>query len=179
MTQTKIDLIFHPVRLRIITAITANQMTASEIARILPDIPQTTLYRHINTLVENGLLEVVEENPIRGTVERVYAMTMPPSLKPEDLKGLKKEDYEQFFTLFLTTLMQDFQRFMDNQPDNDDLNLIQAGVEINKADLYLNDQEYNTLKEKLNDTLMEAVRLKPGKDRKRRTLSYLILSAEK
>ncbi len=107
MPASKADLILHPIRLRILTAISSYRMTAREIGEALPDIPQTTLYRHINTLMEGGLLKIVEEKPIRGTIERTYALTAPPSLTSEDMVGMSRQECEQAFTMFLSTLMSD------------------------------------------------------------------------
>jgi Fe2+ or Zn2+ uptake regulation protein len=66
MPNSKADLFLHPVRLRIITAISTHRMTAKEIAQIMPEIPLTTLYRNINALAEGGIIQVVEKNQIRG-----------------------------------------------------------------------------------------------------------------
>ena len=34
------------------------------------DIPQTTLYRYLKRMTDDGLLKIVGETPIRGTVEK-------------------------------------------------------------------------------------------------------------
>ena len=95
MSSLKANLLIHPVRMRIITTVSTQRMTAKNISEALPDIPLTSLYRHINLLVEGGILQVVEENQIRGTVERVFILAAPPSLTSEDLSGMTKEDYLQ------------------------------------------------------------------------------------
>jgi hypothetical protein len=52
-------------------------------------------YRHINRLAEGGVLEVVDERPIRGTVERVYAVaeTGGASLSTADLEQATRVDH--------------------------------------------------------------------------------------
>ena len=92
MPGRKANLILHPIRFRIVTAIAAYKMTTREIADLMPEIPLTTLYRHINILVEAGLMRVVEEKQIRGTIERTYALTAPPSLTAEDLEGMTRQE---------------------------------------------------------------------------------------
>ncbi|TFG62948.1 MAG: transcriptional regulator, partial [Spirochaetales bacterium] len=37
--REKPDLIFHPVRMRIIAAVSGQKMTAKDIAELLPDVP--------------------------------------------------------------------------------------------------------------------------------------------
>lgn len=45
--------------------------TTKEIAEYLSDIPVPTLYRHINALIECGMILVKEERKVRGSRERV------------------------------------------------------------------------------------------------------------
>ena len=75
MATTKPDLILHPLRMRIIMTIAGKQMTAQNLAAALPDIAQATLYRHINKLAQGGVLAVIEERPVRGTMEKVYSLS--------------------------------------------------------------------------------------------------------
>ena len=56
MNKIKEDLLFHPVRLRIVLATAGRQVTAQQLAGELPDIPQATLYRNINMLTNGGIL---------------------------------------------------------------------------------------------------------------------------
>ncbi|MFD0904799.1 helix-turn-helix domain-containing protein [Actinomadura sediminis] len=74
----------HPVRLRTLRSVAAGRRTAREIAGMLPDVPQATLYRHLAALAKGGLLEATGEQRIGP--ERVY--TLPPGgalLDPERL----------------------------------------------------------------------------------------------
>lgn len=48
--------------------------TTKEIAEILSEIPAPTLYRHINALIEGGMIVVKEERKVRGSRERVLAV---------------------------------------------------------------------------------------------------------
>ena len=74
MADSTVDLILHPVRLRILLALADNHWSARQIAQVMPDVAQATLYRHINALAEGNILQIVEERPVRGTVEKVYAL---------------------------------------------------------------------------------------------------------
>ena len=48
MANDQADLLAHPVRLRIILALSQNEeMTAQQLGEALTDIPQATLYRHL------------------------------------------------------------------------------------------------------------------------------------
>ncbi len=175
MPGQKAELMLHPIRLQILTAISTYQMAAKEIAELLPDIPLTTLYRHINLLLEGGLIRVVEEKPVRGTIEHIYALDAPPSLKSEDLRGITKEECEQSFTMYLSTLMSDARQYLNSKPDNIEINPIEDGVEINKAQFYLNDEEYKSMNAKILSLMLEASTNQPGTGRKRRVFSYVFI----
>ena len=66
MTQKKVDMMLHPVRLRILLTLVGNRLTAQDLAQALPEIPQATLYRHIHHLVGAGLLSIDETRSVRG-----------------------------------------------------------------------------------------------------------------
>ena len=69
------DLVLHPVRLRILQAFLGGRhLTTGDLARELPDVAQAGLYRHVRSLAEGGVLEVVRERQVRGAVERTYAL---------------------------------------------------------------------------------------------------------
>jgi hypothetical protein len=175
MPTSKADLFLNPIRLRIITAISTHRMSAKEIARTMPDIPLTTLYRNINLLAEGGIIQVVEENPIRGTVERVYALAGAPSLTDEDLSGMSKADCEQAFTTYLSTLMSDARHYLDEKPDDAEIHLIQEGVVISKIELYLNPEENRSINERLQKMILEAGQNEATRDRKRHAFSYIMI----
>jgi DNA-binding transcriptional ArsR family regulator len=97
MSKSKADLILHPIRARIITEVSGRQLTAKVLAETMPEIPRTTLYRHINALTKGGILVVVEENQVRGTVERVYALNRESTdLSPEELSQMPVADGLKF-----------------------------------------------------------------------------------
>jgi DNA-binding transcriptional ArsR family regulator len=60
------------------------EMTAGEMAEKLQDIPQASLYRHINALLkEEEILTVVSENRIRGTLEKVFSLSATWKAPPQ------------------------------------------------------------------------------------------------
>jgi len=174
MSKSKADLMFHPIRLRIITAISSQRMTAKDLAAAMPDIPQTTLYRHINALLAGGILLVTDETPVRGTVERTYALATRPSLTPEDLHGMKKHDYEQAFAVYLSTLMSAAQQYLESKGD-DVFNPLADGVELSLATLNLSDEEFHAMNQRILEVLMSAAGDQPGPGRKHRLFTYLFI----
>lgn len=175
MPSPKADLLLHPIRLQIVTAISTQQMTAKELAEAVPDVPQTTLYRHINALVEGGLLKVVSETQIRGTVERTYAVAVLPSLKPEDLQGMTKQDYQQAFLVYLSTLMSAARRYLDSKGEEEVFDPLADGMDLSLGTLHLSDAEFRTMNKRILEILMSAADNKSTPARKRRLFTYLFI----
>lgn len=120
--EDKLELLLHPLRMRIITEMHA-EMTAQEIAEAIPDVSQATLYRHINKLAEGGVLNVVKEIPVRGTVQKVYKVDVTQTeLEPADIENLSKDEMLIFFNTWVSTLIGEFGRYLEWRGGTVDLN---------------------------------------------------------
>jgi len=116
VAMERLDLILHPIRMRVILTAANRVLTPQQLANLLPDVPQTTLYRHINLLLEGGILVVVRESKVRGTLERALTLAQGAGrIDPETAAQLSPEQQEQIFTTFIATLLADFRR-VQNQP---------------------------------------------------------------
>lgn len=81
------EIVMNPVRQRIFQYLLVHETaTVKEIRRALPDIPGASLYRHMKILTEAGILTVVGENRIRGTVESIYQLNKS-ALEIDDADG--------------------------------------------------------------------------------------------
>lgn len=175
MSKSRADLVFHPIRARIITEVSGRRIAAKDLAEAMPGVPRTTLYRHINALTEGGILEVVEENQIRGTVERVYALNRQAvDLTPEELGQMTKEDYERAFALFVTSLLGDFSRYLDNRGPGK-IDLVADGLKFGKAQLHLTDSEFEALQRQVYGALESALENEPTQDRTPRIASIAFI----
>lgn len=107
----RLELILHPIRMRVILAVANRTLTTRQLAALLPDIPQTTLYRHIHLLLAGNVLRVVRESKVRGTTERELALVEGAGrIDMETSASLSPEQQEQIFTTFLATVLADFRR---------------------------------------------------------------------
>ena len=69
------EIVMNPVRQRIFQYLLLHETgTVKELRKALPDVPGASLYRHMKLLTEHGILTVVGENRIRGTVESIYSL---------------------------------------------------------------------------------------------------------
>ena len=80
-------MVMNPVRQRIFQYFLLHKTgTVKELKKALPDVPNASLYRHINILSDYSILIVVGENRIRGTVESIYQLNKD-ALAAEDESG--------------------------------------------------------------------------------------------
>lgn len=175
MPSLKADLLLHPIRMRIVTALSNRQMTAGELSRLVPDIPLTTLYRHINSLVKGGLLYIASETQVRGTMERTFALVARPSLTADDLQGMKKQDYQQAFQVYLSSLIAAVARYLDQKSEDQEFNPLADGLDLSLGTMYLDDEEFQALNREILKLVLSAADNPPGPGRKSRTFTYLFI----
>jgi len=172
MPSSTADLILHPIRLRIIQAVVGRSLTPKEIGSALSDVPQATLYRHVNKLADAGILHVVEERPVRGTVERVYALAEGAAdLGGRDLADVSKDEHMRYFATFVSTLLNDFGRYLETS----DLDFEADGVGYRQAPLYLSDEEFAKLIATLTREIEPLLAQGPAPGRRRRILSTVVI----
>jgi len=106
------EILSNPVRTRVVQFLQSReQATAKQISEAMPDIPTPSLYRHINFLLNENVLMVVEERKVRGTTERTLAFNR--SLWESELNGDLKDVAYQF-------LMSLFAKFQEYDPEGRD-----------------------------------------------------------
>lgn len=170
--SSKAKLILHPVRLKIIQSlINGKQLTVQEIGKRNMDIPQATLYRQLNTLLESDIVEVVQENPIRGTIEKVYALKETETPSMEEFLNLSKEEHLELFLSFTTQLISQYETYLNKK----DIDFIKDGVSYRVAKLYLSDQEFIDLIKQIGSLIQQATLNEPAPDRKARNFATIII----
>lgn len=128
-----------PVRCRLLLEIhNKERATAKQLAKTCQDITHATLYRHLKKMVADGILHVVGENKIRGTLERIYAVS--PDLSLDAKKMVEENDgqaYMLLFTQFTLGLTEEFQRYA-SLPDID---IVRDGSGFTVAPVYATTKE--------------------------------------
>ncbi|MFT9850251.1 helix-turn-helix domain-containing protein [Aneurinibacillus sp. REN35] len=171
--DAKADLLLHPVRMRIIQTIAAREsMTVQQMAEKLPDVPQATLYRHLNKLLTGGVLTVVEQRQIRGAVEKVYALEeQGANLTSEDMSTATVDDHMRYFTTFLAVLMGDYGRYLAQ----DSFDMLGDGVMYRHAAMHLTDEEFTEFKQELVAVYKRALDKRPSKERRQRNIATIVI----
>ncbi|HBF2786355.1 TPA: helix-turn-helix domain-containing protein [Clostridioides difficile] len=156
-------LILNPARLRILQYIRLHgSVRTSDIVKYLNDIPRATVYHHVKILEENNMIEVIEENRVRGTIEKVYALK-------EYTTSMEGETFVALSTAFYAGLMQEMNEYFsrkeqDHKKDN---------VFFSSALLYISDNEYESLLKSITDLLKPYIEQKPKLNLKLRKLSII------
>jgi DNA-binding transcriptional ArsR family regulator len=119
MTASSIEIVIHPVRLRILQCLEGRPRTTQEIADQLVDVPKSSLYRHLKLLLDAGFVDVAETHLVQGIQEKVYQLKRPARLGPEDIVGISAEDHLRYFTTYLMVLLRGFSRYLTDSVDID------------------------------------------------------------
>ena len=170
------DLLLHPVRLRILQAFLGDRtLTTAQLADELADQPAGSLYRHVAKLVDGGVLAVVGERKVRGTVERTYQLAVTSALVDADeLAAMTPEQHRQAFMAYIAALVGDFDRYLAAG----DVDLARDGVSYRITGLWLDDAELAELRGKIDELFRPYLALGSSGERRRRVLGTVLLPAD-
>ena len=171
--KTILDVLLHPVRIRIVRAFAGKaELTARDLAKDLDDVPQATLYRHLNQLTRAGILIVTSETVVRGATERGYRVDPGSVTLPvEDIRALPMESHQKYFSVFVASLLEDFSRYTRG----DDVDVVRDDVHYLQVPILATPKEFAGFMKDLAALINKFVGHKPARDRIRRTVSIVTL----
>ena len=163
MKKNPMEVILNPTRQRIIQYLVIHgQGSTGEIRQGMPDIPPASLYRHVKTLLEARLLEVVKEERIRGVIERSYRIARAhEAIGPQDVGAIIQTG--------LLSLMSVFQEYFSRESCDPAKDMLSFST----STLMMTDEEYLSFLMKLNALFSEAIKNKPVGGRKPRRLTLI------
>jgi DNA-binding transcriptional ArsR family regulator len=135
-----LDLLLHPVRLRIVHAMSGGRVrTTSDLCAALPDVPKTTVYRHVGLLAEAGVLEVEGEQRVHGAVERRYRLHRARAVIDRDTAAsMSLDDHRRAFAAAMATLLAEFNTYLDQEhadPTADSVGYTQVPLWLSQEEL--------------------------------------------
>ena len=162
--------------MRIFAEVTGGNATAKAIGAALADVPQATLYRHLNTLLQAGFLEVADEIPIRGTVERVYKIGRS-GLSPDELSDMEADELRAVLSIILGGFLNDLDRYLSSHPGGS-IDPLAEGFDFSKAQVHLTDEEFMQVRDEIRKVLEPLLKHEQTQGRRRRSFAYLFIPLE-
>ena len=135
--------------------------TVKELKKALPDVPNASLYRHINILSDYSILIVVGENRIRGTVESIYQLNKD-ALAAEDESGNAVQ-------MSLLGICASFARYFarGNVDPQKDMLL------LTNCTLLLTDEEFSSFLSEINEIALKYMKAKATESSKTRQITLI------
>jgi DNA-binding transcriptional ArsR family regulator len=167
------NLLLHPVRMRILqTLVGAGELTTAQLRDRLPDVSPASMYRHVATLTQAGILEVVHERRVRGTVERSYRVRQDEALVDAEARAaMSRDDHRQAVTVFTGALMDGFDRYLSR----DDADPPREGVLYRQGAVWVTPEEFTELVAELEELVARRTGHSAGDGRIRHIISLALV----
>ncbi len=154
-TLEQAKLLTDPFKGRLLERFASKPVTTKQVADLMGE-KAPRLYRHVDALFAAGLLELVEEKPKRGTIERYYRTVasrfeVDPHLFSTS-SGQRNEPAEMMRSLFRETEAELLQLF--DQPEDSMADPVDRPLVMRLA-MRGNRREIGRLREKLEEWLTE------------------------
>jgi DNA-binding transcriptional ArsR family regulator len=170
----KSDLILHPIRMRIIQQLLLGKpMTIAQLLDALGDVPQATLYRHMNLLINADLIEIIDKKKVKGTEERVFSVKKENLQVPEsEIEATSQEDHIRHFSVFHGNLLQLATTYLTNTSPKQ---YEKDGFAYWYTPIHLTDDEFQELVQSMNKSIEKAINNKPTPDRTTRIFAGMFI----
>jgi DNA-binding transcriptional ArsR family regulator len=169
-----VDLLLHPVRLRIVHAMSGGRtLTTSDLCALLPDVSKATVYRQVSLLADGGLLDVDGEQRVRGAVERRYRLCRARAVI-DPAVPVSREDHRRVFAVAMATLLAEFNAYLDRDQADPAADL----VGYRQHAVWLSEEERAGLIEDMRAALVARLVNEPSPERIRHLISPILFPAE-
>ncbi|MFD3449442.1 transcriptional regulator [Microbacteriaceae bacterium 4G12] len=174
--SNKAEILMHPVRIKICQALMRNRehgLTPLEMVKILKDVPQATLYRHLQIMVDSGIIHVIKEKKVKSVSEKYYALNgEEPRLDRSEWNKASNEeklDYVSFYQLLLMTQYQSYLKKLEEQNCQD-------GATFSLVELKLDEEHFTQFQNDLNELMIKYYHTKSNEiDAPARTIAITII----
>lgn len=176
MTDRLMDCITNPVKCKLLLEIhSQGKATAKHLADTYNDMSQATLYRHLKKMLNDGILQVVEEKQVRGTVEKTYSLAYDINSNMETMVEENSGDlYMQYFMQYIFGFAKQFQEYCQSP----NINIKEDMTGFSLSPLYLSDDELTSLVTSISQIINAVKSNGPNPERKLRTIGVIVSPAE-
>jgi DNA-binding transcriptional ArsR family regulator len=171
-----LELLAHPVRLRIVHAMRGGrELTTAQLCARIPDSSKAMIYRHVDLLASNGILEVADERRVRGAVERRYRLRLDRVVvDAEAVAALSPDDHRRVFATSMAVLVAEFNAYLDRDNAEPAADL----VGYRQHAIWLNRDELEKMISELRRVILPLLANQPAPDRAQYLLSPVFFPIE-
>jgi len=173
MKSDIITIMMNPIRIKILQELgLKGKATTKEIQKACGDIAQATLYRHLNELLKNDIIQVIDENIINGIIEKVYKIKLNLTLEiAKDPSKLSIDDYLDIFSQFMISILADFKSYIAHE---DAIAKIKTSLGFSSNTLFLTDDELKEMTTEFRASINKRLRNESTPERKLRKISSIV-----
>ena len=122
-----------------------------QLNKLLKEVSQATLYRHVNSMVEDDLLKVVGINRSGKVEEKLYALnTQAYKVSQEDWQSATYSERMRFITYYFMYIVQNYKNYHERSVEEQ----TQDQSTFSLVKLNLTDESFNDFQSELS-SLME------------------------
>lgn len=171
-----LELLAHPVRLRIVHAMNGGrELTTADLCVRLPDTSKAMVYRHVELLANEGILEVASERRVRGAVERRYRLRRDRvAVDTDAVATLTPDDHRRVFATSMAVLVAEFNAYLDRENADPVADL----VGYRQHAVWLTREELAAMIVELRRVLLPVLANEPAPDRAQYLLSPVLFPVE-
>lgn len=171
---SRLDLLLHPVRLRIVLALHGQTRTPRELAQALGDVPQASLYRHLGLLRDSGVVVVTGTRGRGPRAEQLLtAHTDGDPSHDDEVAALSPDDLRRHFSTWVGVLAEALEARLARGP----IRPREEGTSFFLASAWLTDAEASALRADILERF-RACDADPGPERRQRLLGYVAVAGE-
>ena len=175
VTMDKAELIIHPIRLQLLRELANEELTTQELSERLPDVPTSSIYRHLKLLLSGQLVEVVDTRSVKGIQEKTYGVAQPAVLGPADVANWTAADHLRYFTSYALTLINEFNQFLSaKERRQQPLDLLADRAGYREVNLYATPEELDSALEEINAAILPLIRNKRMGGRRKYKLATVL-----
>ncbi|WP_445492664.1 helix-turn-helix domain-containing protein [Niallia sp. 03133] len=152
--SNKVKILMHPVRMKICQALMSNKesgLTPLGMVKIIKDVPQATLYRHIQIMLDSNIIYVKKEKKVKSVSEKYYALNEKEAiLNGEEWKKASNDEKLDFFSYYQLSLMTQYQSYLKKLEEE---NSKEDSATFSIVDLKLDEDNFVQFQNELNELM--------------------------
>ncbi|HDR8432827.1 TPA: transcriptional regulator [Bacillus cereus] len=152
--SNKVEVLMHPVRMKICQVLMRNKedgLTPLEMVKIIENVPQATLYRHLQTMVDSGIVHVIKEKKVKSVSEKYYAINEEDAkIEGSEWKGLSNKEKLNYISYYQLSLMIQYQSYLKKL---DEQNSQEDNASFSVVELKLDEEHFINFQNELNELM--------------------------